>query len=79
MATARSVSLWAMTSLPVRSLRNLATAGILVDPPTRRISSMSFQVIPRSWIRFTQTSLVATRRCSVMDSNSSLVRVYLAL
>ena len=79
MATARSVSLWAMTSLPVRSLRNLATEGILVDPPTSRISSMSVQDIPRSWMRSTQTSLVATRRCSVMDSNSSLVRVYLAL
>ncbi len=79
LATARSVSAWEMTSLPVRSLRNAATLGILVEPPTRRISSMSVHASPSSSIRLMQTSFVAVRRCSVMDSNSPLSRVYLAL
>ena len=77
MATARSVSVWVITSVSVRTLRYSATCGILVDPPHRRISSMSEKSIPMSSNRPSMTSLVALSRNLVFESNSSRVILYL--
>lgn len=73
LATARFVSVWATGSFPVTSLTKAGTCGIMVEPPQRRTSSMSDILMSRSESSLFMTSLVASRRCLVLASNSSLV------